>query len=255
MREEYATTIKDLRGQIIDIKSEASETSKNIKSDLRNEVVSTKEYSENQLNRIETQTSQLAMDETKREVENIFQSDKIQNIIQNQAIQEIKNRVSNIVYNETKNISNINDAASEMRLGRPSGMRKLKSYFEHPTNVNDSIQARRLYDRITNDYNDVFEHPTNIPNAIQNVVNDTAYMRKVAHLVPIHIIDNHLPKDSIEMKELRNIMLNIDNANDDYDLNEVSESIYFLSKLANVHFKDFQIKEIDEWFKGLQKWK
>ncbi len=34
-------------------------------------------------------------------------------------------------------------------------------------------------------------------------------MRKEAHLIPIHIIDNHFPKDLTEMKELRNIMLTI----------------------------------------------
>jgi hypothetical protein len=104
MREEYSNTIKDLRGQINDIKNEASETSKNIKSDLKDEVISTKKYSQNELERIHAQTSEVALSETKKEVGDIFKSDKIKDIIENQAINEIQTKVKDIVNKETENL-------------------------------------------------------------------------------------------------------------------------------------------------------
>jgi hypothetical protein len=249
MREEYSNTIKDLRGQINDIKNEASETSKNIKSDLKDEVISTKKYSQNELERIHAQTSEVALSETKKEVGDIFKSDKIKDIIENQAINEIQTKVKDIVNKETENLSNINDAASEMRIGRKSGMYKLKSYFEGDYNVIDKLNAKKLYDRISNDYYNMTQFKTDDQDAVQNVFKDTSLLRK-ADLIFIHIINNHVPTDKEELSQLKKFMKEINN---NEDLSEVARYIFYLSRLANVDFKPFQIEKINAWFNGLQK--
>ena len=70
-------------------------------------------------------------------------------------------------------------------------------------------------------------------------------------LIPIHIINNHLPSDSIERQELFKFIDIINNKEREYSLNDISGNIFLLSSLANLNFKPFQIKEINEWFNNL----
>ena len=41
-------------------------------------------------------------------------------------------------------MSAINDAASEMRIGRPTGLEKLKMFFTHPLSKQDSLQEKKI---------------------------------------------------------------------------------------------------------------
>lgn len=73
-----------------------------------------------------------------------FGTDKIQNLIQNQAVKEIKSKINDIVDEQIQNMSAINDAASEMRIGRPTGLEKLKMFFTHPLSKQDSLQEKKI---------------------------------------------------------------------------------------------------------------
>ena len=57
-----------------------------------------------------------------------------------------------------------------MRIGRPEGMEKLKSYFENPENAQDSLMAKNLYDKISYDYYEVMTRPVSDKDALQNVL-------------------------------------------------------------------------------------
>lgn len=249
MRDEYSNTIKDLRTQIVDIKNDASQTGKDVKENLRNEVLATKQYSDNELAKIQAKTSVLAIDETKKQIESIFATDKIQNIIQNQAVKEIKNKVSDIVNNETKNLSKINDAASEMRVGRIQGMDKLMYYFQHSGNYNDSTLAKNLYDQILQDYRDINLQYRDSSSKIDYYYPDSSNRALLSQIKPIHIINNRFPTDPSEKNELLFLINNVNDKNN--DLNLLSYYIGWLSRVTNLNFIPFQLKEINDWFNKL----
>lgn len=65
-------TIKGLNDQIVDLKKDAKETISQIKYDSKEAVVSTKEYSENEISRISLSTKQAALDETQKQLSYIL---------------------------------------------------------------------------------------------------------------------------------------------------------------------------------------
>lgn len=155
MKDDYARTIKDLKEEINDLKIDAESTVKSIENDAKETVRTTQANTDKTLQQIKSSTSQFALDETRKELSDIFGTNKIQDLIENEAVREVKDKVEEIVQEETKNLSRINDAASYMRLGSRKGLTELKNYFEHPTNKLDSLTAKNLYDEIRKNYIEV----------------------------------------------------------------------------------------------------
>ena len=212
IKKDYAETVIGLHNQIVDLKKDAKETALQIKEDSRDAVNSTKEFSENEISRISVSTRQTALDETQKQLANIFETDKIKNLIQNQAVKEIKSKMTAIVDEQTQNMSAINDAASEMRIERPEGTKKLKAYFQNPVNVQDSLQAKKLYDQISQDYMEVINR-TDTAMLFKYYYSqiDTSASAVTKIFIPIHITNNKLPIDSNERKELDDLMKVINN--------------------------------------------
>ena len=238
MKDDYATTIKDLKEEIKDLKKDAdktvfdmtTDTKSNIdalKQEAKETVVATQDYTKNELERIEANTNDIALTETKTELAKIFGSNKIQDLIENEAVKEVKDKVQEIVFEQTKNLSRINDAASEMRIGRKQGMEKLRSHFLKPDNSLDSLTAINLYNQIIEDYVQVFNSRGTGTN-------------------PVHIkrLDDTIPTN---MKPfIKSLVEEIQVSN---DLNEISDDIYQLNWNSETKFKPFEIEEIMAWYK------
>ncbi len=115
MRDEYEKTIANFTTQIKDIKAEAKETEKNIKEESRYDVKEAKEYSEAELSRLQIETHKLALDETEKQVRDIFKTNEIQDIIENQAVSTIKAKVnSDLVNDATKYYWNLMACQNEI---------------------------------------------------------------------------------------------------------------------------------------------
>lgn len=235
MTDEYTKAISNLQNQIKDLKAEANAKNQEIHDYAKEAVQFNLEYSEREISRVKEASYETAIAETKKEVEGIFASDKIQNIIQNQAVKEIRGKVGEIVAEETKNINKINDAANRMRIGMRQGMIELQGYFKRPDNPDDSLRAKELFDRICKDYLDVktrqlkyFEYP------IQSI---------------------SLKKGQTELTEREKLVLKttIDEINTLEDLDEVALRIVGLSKAVNEDFKPFEFDRINAWYNGLKK--
>lgn len=269
MRNEYAGALKDFRTQISDLKNEENETLKSIKedanqtvaitkadskdaiatakTDLRDQIKLTNESTQNELIRIRAETYKLALTETQDQIEKIFKSNKIQDIIENQAVKEIKEKVTVLVNTSTRNLTRINDAASKMRIGLPSGAKDLKKYFTNSTNASDSGLAKELYDLITNDYNTAFLRVR------KDYINYKA--GEWSNLSPDYsgfkIIQNTYPANQKDRDFLKLLIKIINNENDEFSLNDVASSIFIISAISNKAFKPFEINEINSWYKGL----
>lgn len=231
MREEYSRAITDMRQQLSDLKADAKEKTQSIREDAK----ATQEFSEKEISRIKTTTNDIALRETQKNIDAIFATDKIQNLIENQAVKEIKSKLPEIIDEETKGMSEINDAASLMRVGNYNGEIKLKSYFTSPKNKRDSLQAKNLYDGICADYE-------------KAAIN---YHKKIPYLPGISIVDNKMPTDAYPRDVITNLVGQINS--DNYDLNSNSIWIDELNHYAHQSFKCFDYDTINKWFNGLQK--
>ncbi|MDB4923820.1 hypothetical protein [Mucilaginibacter sp.] len=245
MRDEYENSITNLRVQIVEIKSDAKETVKQIKEEAQAEIKATKEYSEKQISGITTETNAIALTETQKQIDGIFKTDKIQNIIDFQATKEIKGKVKAMVDSATKSITKINDAASKMRIGHIKGMLLLRSYFEKPKNTQDSLLAKNLYDDICEDYFLVDKDTLAYPG-LSSFATHREY-------VPFKIINNMYPTDKGQDNDLRFMMDVINNKDNRYDLNWIGITIINIGRISNKNFKLFEIDEVNKWFKGLKR--
>ncbi len=243
VKTEYKSVVKTYIDQISDLKKDADKTVAEIKSDSKDAVLSTKEYSENELSRISNSTKQIALQETQAQLKEQFQTDKIQNLIQNQATKEIKSKVLEIVSENTSNISDISDAASAMRIQRKEGQIRLSNYFAPGNNATDSLAAKKLYDKIYSDFYNaaVQEHrDSNIPP------DDTGGFSSEN----IELMKNGFkPKGHADFDRLENWVLNIKESTELY---AISQSIFRLSKILNKDWEIFDTDSVYDWFKRLK---
>lgn len=151
-------------------------------------------------------------------------------------------------------MSAINDAASEMRIGRPTGLEKLKMFFTHPLSKQDSLQAKKLYNQIIQDYEDVVKiTDTGRLFKIFYLEIDTSAIPVQKSFISIHIINDSLPTNPVEKRELSDLIYSINNENKQYDLNQISACIFILSHMTGLNFKPFEIYEINEWYNQLKR--
>jgi hypothetical protein len=236
MKDEYRNTLTELKSQITELKDDAKTKAQSIKDDAKDAVKSTQDYSEREIDRIKVSTNEIALKETQKQIETIFATDKIQNLIENQAVKEIKSKVSEIVAEQTKNIYQIDDAASSMRNGNLEGLKRLKSYFTNSISQTDSLRALNLYTAICETY---------------DKIGSFYVAQKTFQLIPIEIIDNQLPRDKYQRDVLTNLVNEINDETG--DLTHIGLKIATLSAYTNKHFKCFQFDEISSWFNGLKK--
>jgi len=152
MREEYSKSISDLKAQIAEIKNDATQSAKAIKDDARESVRDTKEYAQSEISHITTSTNEIALREAQRQIDAIFATTKIQDLIENQAVKEIKNKLPEIINAQTRNEFIIHDLADKMRQGFRDAADSLKSFFLNSRNPTDSFHAKELYDEITAEF-------------------------------------------------------------------------------------------------------
>lgn len=232
MKDEYMKTIENLKIQISEIKQEAKETQQSIKNDLREEVNYSKEYSAKEISNIKIETNNLALAETKKQIDNIFATNKIQYLIEEQAVNEIKKKLPQIINEQTKNDFNINYAATNMRNGIREGERILKSYYLFPESKDDSIKAKRIYDQICTRYN----------NAADLYLKDNPCVN--------YYNNGKLPDDKYTRQGLESVIKELNDPGT--DLTRSAFLIRCLSTSAKKDFKCFEINEVNEWYNSLK---
>lgn len=232
MKDEYMKTIENLKIQISEIKQEAKETQQSIKNDLREEVNYSKEYSAKEISNIKIETNNLALAETKKQIDNIFATNKIQYLIEEQAVNEIKKKLPQIINEQTKNDFNINYAATNMRNGIREGEKILKSYYLFPESKDDSIKAKRIYDQICTGYD----------NAADLYLKDNPCVN--------YYNNGKLPDDKYTRQGLESVIKELNDP--ETDLTRSAFLIRCLSTSAKKDFKCFEIDKVNEWYNSLK---
>lgn len=241
-KESYKGTIKDLNAQISDLKKDASVTIDRIQQDARLAVSSTEDYSQKEISRISSSTKQIALNETQKQLDYIFGTDKIQNLIQNQAVKEIKNKVIDIVSEQTKNVGDISDAAAEMRAYKFSGRSRLRAYFINPKNTFDSAIAKQLYDQISADFFTIMREQADKKEVILSKY-DSASLAKLRN--------KEFPSGTPLAGEVMNIISMVNGTQ--YDLFQCVWGIYELRIFTNIDFQIIDVEAVNKWYDALKK--
>lgn len=222
IREDYKQTIKELKEEITELKSESKESIEKISKN-----------SEDELQRVSSTTNRIALDETQKQLSYIFGTDKIQNLIQNQAIKEVKSKVIDIVNDETKNFYFVSDAASQMRNGNYNALKKLKYYSENSENLIDRERAKNLLNQISKDFFETYKDA------------DFEFTKKSwTEIGKAFGIYNN--KEISEFEIINSLITYINNP--DNRLEDVCYNILCLSKITKQDFKPFEFEKINRWF-------
>jgi hypothetical protein len=207
-----------------------------------------KENSKIQLDNITTETRQSAKAQTEKEISGIFKSDKIQTLIEKNAIGELKDKLPTTIAEYTKRLPKILEAANLMRGEAPEGLELLKSYF-NSTSEFERAQSRITYEDICNDYYKQYSEVT--PDQYIKKFKD--YQITIS---PIHPIKNNIfPREKLDVD---NLILLMSIINDNYKqprymLGIRAIAIKALSYISGKPFVPFETDEINEWYKALKK--
>jgi hypothetical protein len=234
MQEEYSKTLADLKLQIVDLKNDSKERTKTLQDDAKDAVKSYQDFSEREISRIKISTNDVALKEANRQIQEIYSTDRMQNLIEHEAVKEIKGKVSEIVDDQTRNLYKIFDAANKMRDGFPEGAKVLESFFSEGGNTGDSARARKLYDDIALKYENVSITYAN-NGVFKDVMDDNTKM----------------PTDKKQIEELSTFINALHDPTN--DLTSIAIAISCISTMSKIHFKCFEIERIDAWYKGLKK--
>jgi type I site-specific restriction-modification system R (restriction) subunit len=223
IKADYKETIKELKEEIAELKTDSKESIDKINKNA-----------ENELQKVGSNTNRIALDETQKQLSYIFGTDKIQTLIEKEAIKEVKGKVIEIVEDETKNFSKILDAASKMRLGYFEGYRILKSYTLSPNNSIDKANATQLLNSISEDYytkysKDYYEKEFN-EDELNQFYNNYKFLPEKRNTNDLIIF----------------LVEQINNS--ELDLTDISDRILMLSKISNQKFIPFEIDKINNWF-------
>jgi hypothetical protein len=256
MKDEYANTLKDLTVKIDELKSDAKqttdeikreskETEKSIKEQSYDYLSSTKEYSEKEISRISSSTNAIALDETKKQLDYIFSTDKIQNLIQNQAVKEVTGKVQDIVNKQTENINDISDAAAQMRMEKPKGLKRLLYYIKSG-NAIEASTAKRLFDDIAPDFYSSYTTDTS-DFGISIYPPDSILLRKTLDTLRSGV----LPKNNYTREQVEIWMQSL---NSDFEsLYQIAYIFNFIRNITRKEMAYFDFEAARDWYNSLKK--
>ena len=93
MLEEKDKTITELTKKINDLKEDTEKKVNDLKDDTEKSIIKTNKYAEEEISRIKIATNQIALNETQKQLSYIFGTDKIQNLIEKEAVSQVKEKV------------------------------------------------------------------------------------------------------------------------------------------------------------------
>lgn len=218
LKEEFAKTVTDLKQEISDLKKDSKET-----------VNETKNNSQSEILKIKDLTKSIAVEETQKELKNIFATDILQSMIRENAILETNRIVDEVAGDKVLTLVKMNDAAIQMRMGSLEGLKKMRYYSIFSSNRGDRIRADYLYKLISESYQ-------------KDAENEFRYINR------IDIINTKITSDSLRLLSIKRVIR--DMCQHDSDLGYDCELIRALSILTKQDFKCFEIEKINEWLKS-----
>ncbi|RYU90118.1 hypothetical protein EWM62_11285 [Mucilaginibacter terrigena] len=248
MRAEYQSDIDRYKESMAQMRAEATANQKDILERVEREVSFLKEISKDQLDNISSETRQSAKEQTEKEISDIFKSDKIQTIIEKNAIGELKDKLPATIAEYTKRLPKILEAANFMRGGAPEGVALLKSYFTS-TSEFERAQSLSTYQDI---YNDYYKEYVDVKQD-QYISKFKTLNVTVSAIHPIK--ENLFPKEKADIDNLILLMkiINDSDVGPSYMLYERALAMKALSFISGKPFTPFETADMNIWYKGLRK--
>jgi hypothetical protein len=229
-----------------------------LKTETKESIDLTNKSAQEEILRIKNTTNQLAIEESKKELDVFFGSDRIEQFIEQKAIEKVKNKVDEIIDLQTKDIFLISDAASQMRSGIYEGMIKIHHFRKDLPLKKDRDKITEVYNTIRNDYIKYSEYHIlgNNENYVnrfktqafnEKYPNGLSVIDSTTHVLTIVSTTTNSFKYISDGDLIIYLVKQINNSKE--NLFDVSLYITLLSKMTNQSFKPFEIEEINNWFK------
>ncbi len=247
MRTEYEHEIDRYKESLSEMRIEATDKQKEISDRTDREMAFLKESSQTQLANIDAETRQAANDQAQKEVADVFRSDKMQAVIEKNAIGELKDKLPSTIAEYTKRFPKILEAAGFMRGGAPEGIDMLKTYFNSDSEFERDM-SKNTYQDISNDFYKMY---SDIPPAKYVSTFKSSFQVNFSEFHKI--VDNKYPTNKEDITNLELLMKMINDTGKQYMLFGTAFALQVVSYIADRQFLPFEIEEVNAWYKGLKK--
>jgi len=246
MKDSYEKQIDKYAQSIRDIKTEAIQSQKETSEKSEKEIKYLNDISEKQLASIVSETRQSATAQTQKEIADIFKSDKIQAIIEKNAIGEIKEKLPQILVDYTQKSTPIIEGYNLMKAGQPEGIEILKSYFAS-VSIFERDLAKGYYQKAYESYESFCSN-----------INQDQFLARLRNtqitISPLNKIAGNLyPKNKADIDNVKLLTTVINNPGNQYGLYQIAMATKALSFIADKNFIFFEKDDINNWYKGLKK--
>ena len=262
LKAEYQTAVTELKGDIKELKEEANrkvDESKNAAVAAKDEAIKvtgevkiqsesflneTKKYSQDELNRIQLSTNQLALDETKKELAAIFGTNKIQDLIQNQAVREVSSKLPVLIHDEIKDLPTVLYLGSQIEAngflnqGGPA-FGDLRRILDTTTSLFlKTVIIKNLQDYEQKQFKQLYSRKESIIEQFSYEFPDT-----------LAYIDERKPLSENNRKALTDISKRL--KDEDVAPYYVYVALKCLSYYSKRNFHIYEIEDFERWFRSL----
>jgi len=247
LQSQYQFEASKFKESLDQMRLEAKERQAELSERSDKEIAYSKDISEKQLSNIVMETRQTAITQSEKEISDIFKSDRIQSIIEKNAIGELKEKLPSTVAEYVKDLPKIMEAANFFRGQAPEGEEMLKSYFTSESAFERDM-SKNIYKQIIKDTYQVYSDVT--PDSLEFKLK---YIQ-IPIVAPLHkVIKNQYPVIDNDIKNLEVLMDVTNDKVNRYMLHQRALAYNALSYISDNNFPLFDKEQIRKWYSGLKR--
>lgn len=241
VRKNLTDAKSDIRQTMTDVKGDVKQSVDSTKSDAKQAIDYTKTFADTQISQTREQTSAIALNEARRQVDNAFRTSNIESMIElaakkqvGQAYErEVRGQIDGLmdnIHQEITALGQINDAGAKMRVGIREGLERLQQLQRISQSEQSRQMAKALFEAITRDYETTVQKDFEGKSPLQFAYGDKAAEMKMSPTVISDAVKIILDKNM--------------------HLSPVAEQFFYLRDAASVPFKTFDFEAVEQWCKA-----
>jgi hypothetical protein len=220
----YTNELTRFDKSILDMKNDAKDRQVMLSEGYDKQIEELKMSSKSQVASIVSETRIAATEQTQKEIAAILQTDRVQKIIEQNAIGELKDKLPTVMAAYMRDLPQILEAASWFDNGVPEGEAKLKDLMRSDSEFTKAISSK-LYDKIVKKQ-----------ETYTDTLSDRSYneaLKNIGVTSPLHaIVYNKYPTNTTDIKNLEALVRVIKNVNNEYGYYVIGPATRALSMLA-----------------------
>lgn len=247
MKSSYYAELERFDKNIAEMKTDAKTQQLYLGDRYDKQVEDLKQSSKDQLGSITLETRRAATEQTQKEIAAIFQTDRIQKVIEQHAIGELKDKLPATLSVYVKEYPRIIEAATMMKAYLPTGEKKLKGFFNSES-IFERNTSRSVYTQIIEE----------LFAPMYAVNKDSIWIKAseadVGVKSQLHkIIDNKYPTNPQDVNNLESLIKVLKSKGDDNSLYQFAWAYVALSYISGRAFEIFNSEPVFKWYDALSK--